>query len=134
MTDPLDNLLESLGKVFGMNLHRDKAGGCALQIRKGIVIELQTNESMEKLLIATRIVEVPPGKFREEVLLHALKSNGQKEQQVGTFAFLEKNNILFLFQYYPISILNGERLASMLGPFIGLAEKYRNAVLSGRLP
>jgi hypothetical protein len=132
MTDRFDALLGALGQLFGMALHKDRAGGCALQIKKGFIVQLSTNETMDKILIGSKVVEVAPGKFRENVLKDALKYNAGKDPRVGMFAFLEKTNQLVLFQYYPLDIMNGERLASLLGPFIDLAEKYREAILAGR--
>src|SRR5579872_2904597 len=108
MTDPFNELLHSLGKLLGLSLQADKNNACALQIKKGIIIQLQPDVAMEKVLIASKIVEVPPGKFRENVLKEALKANGFPDPRVGTFSFLPNNNTLILFQQYPIDILTGE--------------------------
>lgn len=132
MTDPFSALLDSLGTLFGLPLEPDKNNACAIQIKKGLVIQLQPNEAMEKVLIVTRVAEVPPGKFREDVLKEALKANGMADPRVGIFAFVEKNNGLVLFQQYPIDILNGERLAGLIIPFIDLAESWRSAIVSGK--
>ncbi len=132
MTDPFSALLDSLGTLFGLPLEADQNNACALQIKKGLVIQLQPDDTMGKVLIASRVVEVPPGKFRENVLKEALKANGLADPRVGTFAFVAKTNTLVLFQYYPIDILNGERLAGLIMPFIDLAEQWRVAVLAGK--
>jgi hypothetical protein len=132
MTDPFNALLSSLGTLFGLPLMADKQNACAFQIKKGLVIQLQPDEAMEKVLIVTRVAEVAPGKFREEVLKETLKANGLADPRAGTFAYMAKNNILILFQHYPIDILNGERLAGLIIPFIELADAWRTAVLSGK--
>jgi hypothetical protein len=133
MTDPFNDLLASLGIVFGMALHADKNNACALQIKKGLVIQLQPDPSGERLLLLSRVVEIPPGKFRENVLKEALKYNGEKLFPIGIFAYLPKTNTLTLFQQYPIEELNGEKLAGFLSPFIDLAEKWRDSILSGQV-
>jgi len=121
-----------LGKLLGLPLHTDKNNACALQIKKGIIVQLQPDESLEKILIASKISEVPPGKFRENVLKEALKANGYPDPRIGTFSFLPSTNTLVLFQQYPIDILTGERLAGLIVPFFDLAEQWRVAILNGK--
>ena len=131
MTDPFNDLLASLGQLFGLTLHADKNNACALQIKKGLVIQLQPDERREKILLACRVVELPPGKFRENVLKETLKANAVIDPFVGVFAYVAKTNNLVLFQQYPIDILNGERLAGLILPFIVVAESWREAILAG---
>ena len=133
MTDPFNDLLASLGQLFGLTLHADKNNACALQIKKGLVIQLQPDERREKILLASRVVELPPGKFRENVLKEILKANAVVDPFVGIFAYVAKTNSLVLFQQYPIDILNGERLAGLILPFIEVAESWREAILAGNV-
>jgi hypothetical protein len=132
MTDQFNELLHSLGKLFGLPLHTDKHNACALQIAKGLVVQLQLDESMEKMLIASKVVEVPPGKFREDVLLEVLKANGFADPLIGIFAYIPHTNELVLFQQYPMDILTGERLAGLILPFMDLCKEWRAAILSGQ--
>ncbi len=132
MTDPFNDLLASLGQLFGLTLHADKNNACALQIKKGLVVQLQPDERREKILLASRVVELPPGKFRENVLKETLKANAISDPFVGVFSYVAKTNHLVLFQQYPIDILNGERLAGLIIPFIEVAESWRDAIIAGQ--
>lgn len=131
MIDRFDEILQSLGKVFDLDLRSDRNNACAIQIRQGLIVQLQSDPAMEKLLICSKVVEIPPGKFRENVLKEALKMNARPDPIVGIFSYIAKINQLVLFQQYPFDILTGERLAGLLGPFIQTAEKWRAAILSG---
>lgn len=132
MTDKFTELLHSLSTLFGIELRADKYNACALQIKQGLVIQLQPNDTAEKLLIASKITEIPPGKFRENVLKEALKANARPDPLVGTLAYLPNSNMLVLFQYYPLDLLTSERLAGLITPFIDVAEQWRSAILSGQ--
>lgn len=131
MIDRFDELLKSVGKLFGMPLHTDRNHACAIQIRKGVIVQLQTDSAQEKLLIASKIAEITPGKFRENVLREALKANGMADPRVGVFAYLAATNHLVLFQRYPFDLLTGERLIALLGPFIEAAEAWNTAIAAG---
>ncbi len=132
MTDRFEELLHELGKLFGLPLKPDKSHFCALQIKQGLKVQFQTDTAFEKLLIASKIGELPAGKFREDVLKEALKANGLTDPRAGVFAYIRANNQLVFFQRYPFDILNGERLAGLLGPFIETAERWKSAIDAGQ--
>ena len=132
MMTPFEEILEKLGKILSLSLKPDHNRACAIQIKKNITIQLQSDPSEEKLLIGCKIIDLPPGKFRENVLKEVLKANGLPDPRIGTFAYIEQLNQLFLFQYYPFEILSGERLSSLLGPFIQMAESWKEAIASGK--
>lgn len=132
MIDRFDEILQNLGKVFDLDLRADRNHACAIQIKQGLIVQLQCDAAQENLLIASKVVELPPGKFRENVLKEALKANAKLDPIVGIFAYIAKINQLVLFQQYPFDVLTSERLAGLLGPFIQTAEKWKNAILAGQ--
>jgi hypothetical protein len=131
MIDRFNEILYALGQEFDLPLMADKNHACAIQVREGLIVQLESDQSQEKLLIACQIVEVPPGKFRENVLKDALKANALADPRIGIFSYIIPINQLVLFQYYPFDILTPQRLAHLLGPFIQMAEKWRDAIERG---
>jgi len=131
MIDRFEDILQGLGQEFDLPLHTDKHHACAIRVKAGLIVQLEKDPAQERLLIASQVVEVPPGKFRENVLKEALKANGLPDPRVGVFAYIAKINQLVLFQYYPFDILTPQRLAGLLGPFIQTAEKWREAIEAG---
>ncbi|OGN64738.1 MAG: hypothetical protein A3E80_05960 [Chlamydiae bacterium RIFCSPHIGHO2_12_FULL_49_9] len=131
MTDRFQELLNELGPVFNLPLHLDKNNACAIQIDKH-TIQLQLDTSQENLFLFTKLTEIPPGKFRENVLQEALIANSSPDPRPGIFAYLAASNHLVLFQRYPLSILNGERLGHLFGAFLELGNAWRKAIESGR--
>ena len=132
MIDRFEEILRLFGNCLDLPLRIDKNNACAIQV-KGVIIQMQTDLSQERLLIGCKILEVGPGKFRENVLKEALKANGLADPRVGIFAYIPPINTLFLFQHYPFDILTtGERVASLIGPFIKTCTDWRSAIQNGQ--
>jgi len=132
MIDRFEEILQLFGQSLNLPLESDRNHACAIQIKQGLIVQLQSDPSQTKLLIGCKIIEVPPGKFRENVLKEALKANGLPDPRVGIFAYIAAINNLFLFQEYPFDILTtGERVASLISPFIKTATEWRVAIQAG---
>jgi hypothetical protein len=93
---------------------------------------LQLDVSQENLWIFSKLVEVPPGKFRENIFRETLKANALPDPRTAIFGYIAKTNHLALFQKYPLTILNGERLAGLIGAFVKMADSWIQALSSGR--
>lgn len=131
MTDQFEILLKELGEIFHLSLHTDKSSACSLSIGPELTIQLQLDASQEKFFFFSKLIPLPPGKFRENVLCEALKANAAPDPLPGCLAYLAATNHLVLFQSYPLFILNGERLAGLFGSFLELAESWRRAIELG---
>lgn len=132
MTDRFDQLLTNLGPLFGLTLHSDKVGACSIAINPHTQVQLQLDISQENLLLFSKIIEIPPGKFRENILKEALKFNGAIDPLPGILAYLPTSAQLCLYQAYPLSILNGERLAALLRSFLEVVEHWHHAIRNGQ--
>jgi hypothetical protein len=131
MIDRFQEILHALGEELNIPLEPDRNHACAIQVKPGLIVQLESDLSQEKLLILSPIIEVPPGKFRENVLREGLKSNALPDPRIGILSYIPKINKLVLFQYYPFDILTAERLAGLLGAFIETAGKWRDAITTG---
>jgi hypothetical protein len=132
MIDRFEGILQLFGEALNLPLQSDKNNACAIQIKQGLTVQLQSDPSQTRLLIGCKIVEIPPGKFRENVLKEALKANGLPDPRVGTFAYIAAINTLFLFQEYPFDLLTtGERIAGLISAFLKTATDWRNAIDAG---
>ena len=127
MSDLFQQLLTELGKIFDLSLHVDHHHACSIQISP-LIVQLQLDSSQEKILLFSKIIELPPGRFRENILLETLKSNALSDPVAGIFGYIASINHLALYQCYPLSILNGERLANFLGGFLEMAIKWHKKI------
>lgn len=132
MIGPFQALLTELGRFLHLELHVDSVGACSLLFPSQIVIQLQFDSGQEKLFLFSKIGEIPPGKFRENILRESLKANAMRDPLPGILAYLYPTNSLVAYQSYPLFILNGERLSVFLVNFLSMVESWRTALLNGQ--
>lgn len=132
MTDQFEQILQELGPFFNLQLRSDRHAACTVRIHEALKVQIQLDLTQENLLLFCEIAEVPPGKFREKVLLEALKVNGLPDPRVGILCYVARNDFLSLYQTYPVSLLSGEVVIGLLGPFLEMAESWRKAIENGQ--
>ncbi len=130
MIDRFEDLLRELSVELGISLHPDRIGACTLKTNDDFHVQLECDAHQENLLVATFICDIPPGKFRENILKDALKSNGPFPQN-GTLAYSDRNNKLALFSYLRLSNVDGHKLAEFLSSFLDKASNWRVGVETG---
>lgn len=128
--DHFAELLTDLGRAINLPLHPDKKRLCQLNVNNLFPLQISDDPAKERLLIAALITDLPPGKFRENILKEALKANALVPS-LGTFGFSERNNKLALFTYLPYLNLTGEKIAEFLSPFIDKCLAWRSAIETG---
>lgn len=129
---PFEELLSELSKVFDLKLHVDHHNACSIRIPDRLTVQLQLDPTQENLFLFSKLIEIPPGKFREDVLREALKANGQADPIVGIFGYLHATNQLILYQKYPLPVLTGSRLANFFGAFLEFGDIWRDAIANGK--
>lgn len=132
MIGRFEELLHELGKILHLTLHIDKSGACSIRFHEHLTIRLQLDVSQENLIFFSKIIEIPPGKFRENVLRESLKANAERDPRTGILGYHAASNHLILFQFYPLPILNGERLAGFMGAFYEMGNAWHAAIQSGQ--
>lgn len=131
MTSQFEEILEALGKIFHLDLKIDQHHACSIAIENQITLQLQPDMAQENLFIFAKLIEIPPGKFRENVLKEALKANALPDPRIGSFGYIAPTNHLALFQKIPINLLGSEQLAAFIGAFIELGTRWKKAIASG---
>lgn len=132
MTGLFAQLMQELGSILRLPLHPDKLGACSILIATDLIIQFQLDPSQENLFFFSKIMALPPGKFRENIFASALKANAQADPRAGILAYHAASDFLILFQKYPVFILNGERLAGLFGGFLEMVQSWQNAIRSGQ--
>jgi len=128
--DHFQKLLWDLGEVIKLPLHVDKNNACKILLNETLEVQLEMDTDEKQLLLIAFISEIPPGRFRENVLKEALKANNLDHTQ-GLFAYFEQENYLILQKYLQADLLSGQKLAEYLEPFIIEAEEWRTALAAG---
>lgn len=131
--DPFAILLADLGALIQVPLHPDHQRSCSLSFNNELHVQLKEDESKDRILVGTFLGEIPPGKFRENVLKETLKENNLFPR-MGTFGYSERNNQLAFFSYVSFQGLRGDTMADFLEAFLEKAFSWRTALQTGQLP
>lgn len=116
-----DSLLEELGRAIETaDLAPDQNNSCLLKMPTGVMIQLEVDDTGDNIIIGSDLGEVPVGRYREDVLREALKTNGMPPPRNGTLAFSKDSEHLILFKTLSMKDLTGNKIADALNP---LAEK-----------
>jgi hypothetical protein len=126
-------LLADLGALIQVPLHPDHQRACCLSVNGELHLQLKEDDNKDRLLIGAFISEIPPGKFRENVLKETLKENNLFPR-LGTFSYSERNNQLAFFSYVYFEGLDGNKMADFLEAFLEKAFSWRTALQTGQLP
>ncbi|MCK4935179.1 MAG: CesT family type III secretion system chaperone [Simkaniaceae bacterium] len=126
-----EEILWDLGELIGEPLHIDENRVCKLLIDETLPIQLEMDMNQEMLMVGSFIVEIPAGKFRENVLKEGLKANNTRQYGEGILSYVERNNSLVMFDYLYAKSITGESLITYLKSFIINAKSWRNAIETG---
>lgn len=129
--DRFQELLWDLGEIIELPLHVDKNHACCILLDERLKIQMEMSSEEESLLVASFLSELPPGRFRENILKEALKLNGTYHP-FGTFAYIKKTNVLLLHKTLLAKDLNGQKLADFLEIFAAEAERWQNAIANSQ--
>ncbi|MBS0648936.1 MAG: CesT family type III secretion system chaperone [Verrucomicrobia bacterium] len=131
--DPFAILLADLGALIQVPLHPDHQRSCCLSFNHELHVQLKEDESKDRILVGAFLGEIPPGKFRENVLKETLKENNLFPR-MGTFGYSDRNNQLAFFSYVSFQGLRGDTMADFLEAFLEKAFSWRTALQTGQLP
>ncbi len=126
---PFEEILYQLGQKLDLNLYVDDNGVCELVGRHDVHVQLFYEHAPMVLTLASSIVEVPPGKYREILFLQALQSNASN-YHMATLAYSSPNNMLVAFKNF-MHPLDCEDLVGSMEVFIEFVHQWREAVLQG---
>lgn len=122
-------LIEELGKALSIPLKSENQTICALSAEGKFSVQIEEKE--ETLFLVAFLAELPPGKFREEVLLEGLKHN-YEENQKKLFGFISKKSMLTLEQRLKPTV-SVDKLKSALLSLIDLGKVWKDAIDLGNL-
>lgn len=126
-----EELLLYLSEKFEVELKVDEYDSCSIQIDEKYILQLEMDFANRRLMIASFISALDPGKFRENILLNALKAN-DLPTRIGSFGFLLESSELILHHFFPLSNLEEKTVADYLAEMIYVASSWKEAIDQGR--
>ncbi len=131
MQNTFHNLLQELGPLLDLDLIPDTRRACTLSYQNRLFLQMETDAYEKYLLAACRICELPPGKFRENVLAHALQCNNLYPL-VATLSYSSKYNALTLCASLLLESLTGQTLLPWVAQWIQIADSWKKAIEAGQ--
>ena len=128
--DRFEEILTELGHLIALGI-LIRRGVCQLNINDVFHVQIEFQPQKERLLLVCMISEVPPGKFRENILKDGLRANWPRPLH-GTLCYCEKNNNLCLFEARSLENITGQKLLDTLHAFIAKADSWRVGVEMGQ--
>lgn len=129
---PFLEILYNLSHETGLKLYPDTHDACKLLLADDIMVQLEIDQRGENLLLASHIAELSPGKFRESVLKHALVANTMETPNYGNLCYVEKINMLSLYDFIPLDGLKTEFLMNFIIVFADKVKSWKNALSSSK--
>lgn len=126
------DLLYELSQILGQDLKADLNQVCPLVIDETYHVQLEMDISGDSILMGCYMCELPPGKFRENILKDALKAGFDTKKEKSILGYCEQINQLALFEYVPNYDLNGQRLYEALCIFVDRVKDWKSAIDSGK--
>ncbi len=132
MREPFADFLQELGEALGTELFVDRKGACSLRMHGHLHVQLQKGPQEEEIWMVAEVAELPPGRFREEVLKEALKANDAHSAMPIVWSYVSSGNRLMLASHFPLGACDGKQGAAYLSLLIEAAEQWKRALASGR--
>lgn len=126
-------LIDDLGGLIDVPLHVDSHRTCVLVVDHKLHVHIKEEENKDRLLVATFVSEVPPGKFRENILKESLKEN-DSFPRLGTFSYSDRNNQLAFCSHISLANLDGHKFADFLEKFLEKSFSWRTGIETANLP
>ncbi len=126
------DMIDQLATALDVELMPDANNAVQLICDNALAIQLEPDETDEKILIGSSLVELPPGKYRADVLKNALIHNGMADPPLETLCYIEKKGTLALFRYLPTQHLTIDKLNEALASFSTTAHDWIQALESGQ--
>jgi hypothetical protein len=135
VSDAYSLILQELGKLLKISdLQPDGNNSCLIKFPGKISVQIEQDKNPLYLLICCELGVISPGRYRENVFIEAMKSNGLLPPRHGDFAFSTVADKLILQEMVPLQSMNGDRLHALLLPFVEKARYWQEALAKGETP
>ncbi len=125
------DLIDELSEFFNEPLIAEVNDTCKLLVNEKIEVQIEMDFMGEFIIIAAIISELPPGKFRENILKDALKSNHLIDSHRSFLAYIGVNNQLIVSENLFAHAITAEQLYNNIIALTKRAKKWQDAINRG---
>ena len=126
------DLIAELGALVGdEELTPDLDQACNLLVNESVEVQIELEVTGEHIFLFSMIAELPPGRFRENILRDALKSNYIIDELPGYLSYIASENQLVLLESIHSHAITADKLLNHLADFVSRVERWREAIDNG---
>jgi hypothetical protein len=126
-------ILKEFESFFNTSLEPDDNNSCLINLGIGVSVQIELDR-YGMLLIGSRLGAVHMGRFRDNLIRQALKSNDMTPPSTGVLGFSQKSNQLILFTKLNPQQLNPHQIVNLLPLFVNKAKLWKEAIEKGEVP
>ncbi len=126
------DLIHHLGELLDESLFPNSENVVRFMINNEINFQLETDITQENLLITAEIFELPPGSFRDDVLMNVIKANHNIQNFQSNLAWISRDSLLVVFLYIPLYNSTVEKLYTIIEETFKRAKDWRDALNNTR--
>jgi Tir chaperone protein (CesT) family len=126
-------ILKELEAFFDCSLEPDANNSCLITMGIGISIQIELDR-YGLLLVGCRLGVIHMGRYRDNIMKEALKSNELTPPSTGIFGFSQKSNQLILFLKIDPLVFSIHQILALMPPFITKAKLWTDAIGKGEVP
>ena len=130
--DHFEELLKALSEILSCPIHMDNKSSCLLVFEGNVPVQIELDKSQDYLIAGVLLGDVPAGKYRENLLLEALKDNRFAPQEVFAWSLRKSQPVLFIKQ--PFSEATAPALFESLKKLVEKAKIWREAIARADIP
>ncbi|MCI5052592.1 MAG: CesT family type III secretion system chaperone [Simkaniaceae bacterium] len=128
-----NELMFELGEELDLDIEPDPKGGVLLIIEERYNLQIEPdNYTDEYIVLGSRLLDLPPGKYRENVLKDCLKTNSQIFPRQGILGYLDSESQLCIHRFVPLLDLTPQKLADITLEFVALLKQWVDALDVGK--
>lgn len=129
----LTNFVQDLTSGLGMKINIEESPSYTLDVA-GKEVNLELDETGEFIVVSIVLGRIPSGRYRQDVLEQALRSNGYPPPHFGYFGYSQMADILVVHRKYHFSKLSKKLVMDSIPPLIQMAEEWTRALDSSSVP
>lgn len=133
VTSQLSMILKDLETFFECPLETDSNNSCLVDMGIGISLQLELDRH-GFLLVGCRLGMVHMGRYRNDLIRAALKSNELTPLSSGILGFSHKSQQLILFIRVDTQAVPLHQLTEQLSLFTAKAKLWKDAIAKGEVP
>ncbi len=126
-------ILKEFETFFNCKLEPDINDSCLINLEMGMNLQIELDR-YGLILIGCRLGAVHMGRYRDNLIREALKSNEATRPSTGILGFSQKSSQLILFIKLNPNFISIHQIPTLLPPFLTKAKLWAEAIGKGEVP